>query len=86
LAEIPPVIHSEHLLHALKHCGDRLDVWLSQSQANARLFLEDPVAALHAANPGMDRDVMLELETVLRGLARKLNMTVSERQTSAHAS
>jgi hypothetical protein len=72
LAQLPPVIHSDQLLQALRKCDDQLDAWLRKSPANACLFAEDPLAAMKAANPDMDFHVMLELEAVLRELARKL--------------
>jgi hypothetical protein len=34
--------------------------------------MEDPLAAMQAANPDMDFHVMLELEAVLSEIARKL--------------
>jgi hypothetical protein len=77
LAQLPPVVHSDQLLQALRKCDDRLNQWLSKSPANACLFLEDPLAAMKAANPDMDFNVMLELEAVLNGLAQKLGLGVS---------
>ena len=76
MAQFSPAIQSEHLLQALNQCGSQLDMWISQSQANACLFIEDPAAAMHAAGPDLDLDVMLELEAVLSGLARKLDLTL----------
>jgi hypothetical protein len=38
--------------------------------------MQDPLAALQAADPHMDFNVMLELETVLSGLARKLDQNL----------
>ena len=76
LGQIPPAIQSEHLLHALRQCGDQLDMWISKSQANAYLFIEDPAAAMQAAGPQLDLDVMLELEAVLSGLAQKLDLAL----------
>jgi hypothetical protein len=73
LAQLPPVVHSDQLLQALRKCDDQLNVWLSKSPANACLFMEDPLAAMQAANPDMDFHVMLELEAVLSELARKLD-------------
>ena len=76
MARTSPVIQSEQLLHALSQCDDQLDRWISKSQANAVLLMEDPMAAMHAAAADLDRDVMLELEAVLSGLARKLAMPI----------
>ena len=72
MSQVPPAIQSEHLLLALRQCGDQLDMWISESQANACLFIQDPAAAMQAAAPDLDLNVMLELETVLSGLAQKL--------------
>lgn len=74
MAQLPPVVQSDQLVSALKQSGDQLNVWLSKSPANACLFMKDPLAALQAANVDMDFNVMLELEAVLSGLARKLGL------------
>jgi hypothetical protein len=67
---------SEQLLHALKHCGDQLALWISQSPANACLLIEDPAAAIEAATASsdVDLDIMRELESVLTSLAQKLDL------------
>jgi hypothetical protein len=83
LVRTSPVIQSEQLLQALSQCDDQLDRWLSKSQANAVLLIEDPMAAMHAAAADLDQDVMLELEAVLSGLARKLDMPISPLPNSA---
>jgi hypothetical protein len=85
LAQIPPAIQSDRLLHALSECQNQMNVWLSKSPANVCLFMEDPLAAMMAANPDMDFDVMLELEAVLSGLARKLDLDRSLRPETTHA-
>jgi hypothetical protein len=74
VAQNSPAIPSENLLQALSQCGTQLDMWISESQANAWLFRESPVLAMHAAALDLDMDVMLELEAVLTGLARKLDL------------
>ena len=57
---------------------------MSESQANAWLFRENPALAMDAAAPDLDMDVMLELEAVLSGLARKLDLPLPpERQAKA---
>jgi hypothetical protein len=78
-----PVIQSEQLLQALSQCDDQLDRWISKSQANAVLLMEDPMAAMHAAAADLDQDVLRELEAVLSGLARKLDMPISPLPNSA---
>jgi hypothetical protein len=81
LAQIPPMSESEQLLHALRQCGDQLALWISKSPANACLFIEDPAAAMEAATApaGPDFEIMRELETVLTGLAHKLDMPLTLR-------
>jgi len=83
LAQTSPVIQSEQLLQALSQCDDQLDRWISKSQANAVLLMEDPMAAMHAAAADLDQDVLRELEAVLSGLARKLDMPISPLPKSA---
>ena len=84
MAQFSPAIQSEHLLQALSQCGDQLDMWISKSQANACLFIEDPAAAMQAAGPDLDLDVMLELEAVLSGLAQKLDLPLHPANWLSH--
>jgi hypothetical protein len=77
LAQTPPVIQPEQLLQALSRCDDQLDLWINKSPDNAALFMQDPMAAMQAAEAELDQDVILELESVLSGLARKLDLPVS---------
>ena len=81
MAQISPFDESLQLLHALKQCGDQLDGWLSKSPENALLFMEDQALAMQSADfsPELDLAVMLELEAVLSGLARKLELPVALR-------
>jgi hypothetical protein len=83
VARTSPVVQSEQLLQALSQCDDQLDRWISKSQQNAVLLMEDPMAAMHAAAADLDNDVMLELEAVLSGLAQKLDMPISPLPNSA---
>jgi hypothetical protein len=79
LAQIPRFDEPLQLLQALKQCGDQLDGWLSQSPENALLFMEDQALAMQSADssPELDLAVMLELEAVLSGLVRKLELPVA---------
>lgn len=77
MARTSPIIQSDQLLQALSQCDDQLDRWISKSQANAVLLMEDPMAAMHAAAADLDQDIMRELEAVLSGLAQKLDMPIS---------
>jgi hypothetical protein len=83
VARTSPLVQSEQLLQALSQCDDQLDRWISKSQENAVLLMEDPMAAMHAAAADLDHDVMLELEAVLSGLAQKLDMPISPLPNSA---
>lgn len=83
MARTSPVIQSDQLLQALSQCDDQLDRWISKSQENAVLLMEDPMAAVHAAAADLDQDVLRELEAVLSGLARKLDMPISPLPNSA---
>jgi hypothetical protein len=83
VARTSPLVQSEQLLQALSQCDDQLDRWISKSQQNAVLLMEDPMAAMHAAAADLDNDVMLELEAVLSGLAQKLDMPISPLPNSA---
>jgi len=76
LAQISTAIQSEHLLLALRQCGNQLDTWISESPANAYMFIEDPTMAMQSAGPELDLDVMLELEAVLSRLVQKLDLAL----------
>jgi hypothetical protein len=80
VAQNSPAIPAENLLQALSQCGNQLDLWISESLANAWLFMESPALALNAAAPDLDMDVMLELEAVLTGLAQKLELPLPRHQ------
>ena len=62
----------DRLLTALLNCEGRLNDWIQRSENNARLFASDPVAAMRAADLGMDQDVLDELQTITSAIARKL--------------
>ena len=68
----------DHLLQALQQCDYQLEIWLSRSPANARLLVQDPAAALKAAQLELSREAMLELIETLTELARKLNLDLPE--------
>jgi hypothetical protein len=73
------MMRSEQLLQALRQCDDQLERWISKSDENAALFIADPAAALEAAaaDNTLNLEVVLELEALLIGLARKLKLPVS---------
>jgi hypothetical protein len=60
------------LLQQLSRCEGRLSTWLAGSKANAQLFASDPVAAMRAADLGLDEDLLNDLQEVTGSIARKL--------------
>jgi hypothetical protein len=64
--------NGDPLLQALFDCEARLTAWLSESRDHAELFHRDPLAAIRAANTGMDESLLLDLEETVTGLTRKL--------------
>lgn len=69
---------SDHLLQALQQCDHQLELWLSRSPDNVRLFVSDPVAGLQAAHLELSHDAMVELIDVLTSLAHKLDLGLPE--------
>ena len=61
------------LVQALMDSELRLNVWLNESELNFDLLSRDPVAAMRAANLGVEEDMLSALEDVMTGIARKLN-------------
>jgi hypothetical protein len=77
MAQIPPVIGSARLLRALHQCGDHLGLGTMNAQTPTSCLTDDHALDTQAAaNSALDLDAMLELEAVLSGLARKLNMVM----------
>jgi len=73
----PPRIWPDHdendpLVQALLDCESRLSAWLNESELNADLFRRDPLAALRAANMGLDEGLLGDLEETVTGIALKL--------------
>lgn len=62
----------DRLLSELERVEKRLQEWMRKSPKNARLFRNDPLAAMQAAGLDIDDEIMLELERVIAALARKL--------------
>lgn len=63
---------SDRLMNELGKVEGQLQLWISRSEKNARLFREDPVAAMRAAGLGIEDDLICELEIIMRGIAQKL--------------
>jgi hypothetical protein len=61
-----------HLSTELTSREPFLTEWLERSAMNARWFRKDPIAALRAANIGIDEALLRELESVATALAAKL--------------
>ncbi len=64
--------NSDRMLQELDHHESRLNTWLNSSPANVILFVEDPVAALRAANLGISENVLGELQETMNGIVQKL--------------
>jgi hypothetical protein len=60
------------LVQALLDCESRLSAWLNESELNTDLFRRDPLAALRAANLGLDEGLLGDLEETVTGIALKL--------------
>ncbi|HEX7289119.1 MAG TPA: hypothetical protein VF532_23245 [Candidatus Angelobacter sp.] len=69
---LPPQSGLRPLMSKLARREHALQQWLQRSEANARWFRRDPIAALRAANLGIEEEVLLELESVMRAIAQKL--------------
>jgi len=80
MAQVSRVIGSARLLRALQQCDDQLGLGTSNAQTHTSFLTDDPALATQAAaHSALDLDAMLELEAVLSGLARKLNMGMPSR-------
>jgi hypothetical protein len=64
--------HVEHLLQELSAREDDLLEWIRSSERNTRLFTADPIAAIRAANLGIDEQVLYQLELITLSIAKKL--------------
>ena len=73
MAEQDSYGNEDQLLCALRKCEGRLQEWLGQSENNARWFARDPMAAMYAADLGLDLKIVEELKTVTAAIAGKMN-------------
>lgn len=62
----------DRLIAELERSEERLQYWLELSPENVLLLRADPMSALRKAGLDMEDDIMLELETIMSGIARKL--------------
>lgn len=53
------------LLELRKH-QDKLRAWVDLSEANTLLFVQDPAAALRAADLGISEDLIAEVEETMQ--------------------
>ena len=65
--------YADPLLKALHECESRLHAWIQGSPSNASLFQQNPAEALRAADLKLDEDLLCELETLISGIAKKIN-------------
>jgi hypothetical protein len=65
--------HADPLLRALHDCEARLNAWIQGSPQNAYLFQQNPAEAMRAARLNLDEDLLSELQTLITGIARKIN-------------
>jgi len=64
--------HADPILRALQDCEARLHHWIQGSPKNASLFQQNPAQALRAAGLNLDEDLLCELETLISGIAKKI--------------
>lgn len=62
----------DKVISELEKAESRLQDWLDASKDNAALFRRDPVTALRLAGIDLEDDIMLEIETILDDIAKKL--------------
>lgn len=60
------------MLQELNRHETQLNTWLNRSPNNVILFIEDPVAALRAANLGISETTLGELQETMNGIVKKL--------------
>ena len=60
-------------MQKLSRCEGQLSDWLTGSENNAEWFARDPVAAMRAADLGLDELMLRDLEAITTSIAQKLN-------------
>lgn len=70
--DLPPDDKVGRLLRELASKEPQLDAWLKSSDMHAVWFRRDPVAAIRAANLGIEEEFLKELESVAASIAQKL--------------
>ena len=63
---------ADKVISELEKAEARLQEWLGESADHATLFRRDPVTALRLAGVDLEDDIMLEIETILDEILKKL--------------
>jgi hypothetical protein len=63
---------ADRLIEELGKVEGRLQHWINRSESNARMFREDPIAAMRAAGLEIEDELICELERIMHGIATKL--------------
>ena len=63
----------DRLLLELHRVEERLRFWVDSCEENAVLFVQDPGAALRAADLGLDEELIQKFESALRRIEAKLS-------------
>jgi hypothetical protein len=75
----------DQLLLELRKHEEKLRAWIDLSEDNAVLFVQDPAAALRAADLGMPEDTIMEFEEVLQAIEAKLCQANTASSVLKHA-
>ena len=65
-------VKPDRLMTELERIEEELREWTQSSPENQRLFEKDPLQAMRSAGLDIEDDIMLELQTITRSIARKL--------------
>ena len=68
----PHAAEPDRLLRHLNKVEQDLQKWIADSKKNADLFRRDPLGAMRAAGLNLEDDIMLELETITKSIAKKV--------------
>jgi hypothetical protein len=68
----PHAAEPDRLLRHLNKVEQELQKWIGDSKKNADLFRRDPLGAMRAAGLNLEDDIMLELETITKSIAKKV--------------
>ena len=63
--------NQDRLVAELGKIEGRLQKWMAASSKNARLFRQDPIAAMREAGLEIEDDLLCELEQLMGGIAAK---------------